>query len=233
MCTASPDGWLIDYQSLIDGLYLRRGVKRCAHVHNLSWCLVDWLLRLIDGFYIWGGVWAVCPHVQPLLMVGWLISKVWVMDFIFGAGCDGCAHVFQPLLMVVWLITKVRFDWWILYLRRDVKRYAHVYILSWWLIDYILLFEAGYETVCPCVQRIWLFLENWNTDPLWVQNLNLRWFVDWFPRFNLWILYLRRGVKRCAHVYSLYCWLVDWLPWFDWWILYLRRGVKRSAHLYV
>jgi hypothetical protein len=60
---------LIDNQGLIDDFDLRQGVKRCALVYNLpdGW-LIDYQ-GLIDGFMFEAGCESECPRVQPLLMV--------------------------------------------------------------------------------------------------------------------------------------------------------------------
>ncbi len=198
---------------------LRRGVKLCAHVYRLSWLFVDWLTKVwLMGFIFKAARGAVRPRVQPLLMVDWLITKVWLMVFIFEAGCEVVCPRVQPLLMVGWLITKV----WLMdfIVLGGSLSGAHVYSLSWMLIDWLPRFDWWILYLRRGVKRC-----------AHVYSLSC-WLIDWLQRFDWWILYLRRGVKRCAHVYSLYWWLVDWLPWFDWWILYLRRGVKRCAHVY-
>ncbi len=134
-CTASPDGWLIDYQRFDWWfLFLRRCVKRCAHMYSLSdgWLIDcqglidlfffwggewrgvptctappdDWLIAkgLTDGFYNWGGAWSSVPTCTAS-PDGWLIDcKVWLMEF---------------------------------ELKRGEKQCAHVYSLSWWLVDWL------------------------------------------------------------------------------------------------
>ncbi len=114
-CTASPDGWLIYYQSLIVGFMFKAGRE------------------------------AVCPRVQLLLMVGWLITKVWLMGFIFEGGSEAVCPRVHPLLTVDWLIDLV----WLMDFgfRRGVKRCAHVYSLSFSQDSEYLALSSNTETI--------------------------------------------------------------------------------------
>jgi hypothetical protein len=46
------------------------------------------------------GLEAVCPSVQPLLMVDRFITKVCLMDFVFEAGREAVCPRVEPRLMV-------------------------------------------------------------------------------------------------------------------------------------
>ncbi len=166
MCTASPDGWLIGCPGLIDGfeagreavcprvqpllmvdwlprvdwwiLYLRRGVKRCAHVYSLSWWL-GWLVAkvwLMD-FIVKAGREALCPRVQPLLMVDWWlpICQGLTDAFWFEAGREAVCPRVQPLLMVGWLITKGLIDGFYIWAERKAvcPRVHPLLMVDWWL----------------------------------------------------------------------------------------------------